>query len=312
MDCAVTMKDVSKLNTRSFMHGEMESGRLPLTALGLLLVAAVMHTTWNLLVKRAKEKQVFIWCSLAAGVILFIPWVWSSLFSIIPTWPFFLSSAVVEAIYYITLIRAYENGDFSLVYPMARGAAPAFLLIWATFFLGERPRLFGLIGIALLVFGLVMVGGKTWWTLRKTKGLSKSALALALGVACCISVYTAIDGAAVRRVPPLPYTVLAIAFTLLFITPAVVLRYGSSAIIGEWRANWKGIILVGLFTLLAYILALKAYTIARVSYAGSVREISVVFAAFVGWRWLGESFGLIRLAGAVLIFTGILVIAFAG
>ena len=290
----------------------MESGRLPLTALGLLLVAAVMHTTWNLLVKRAKEKQVFIWCSLATGVILFIPWVWSSLFSIIPTWPFFLSSAVVEAIYYITLIRAYENGDFSLVYPMARGAAPAFLLIWATFFLGERPRLFGLIGIALLVFGLVMVGGKTWWTLRKTKGLSKSALALALGVACCISVYTAIDGAAVRHVSPLPYTVLAIALTFLFITPAVVLRYGSSAIVGEWRANWKGIILVGLFTLLAYILALKAYTIARVSYAGSVREISVVFAAFVGWRWLGESFGLIRLAGAVLIFTGILVIAFAG
>jgi len=285
---------------------------MSLTALGLLLAAAMMHTTWNLLVKRAKEKQVFIWCSLIVGTIIFSPLLLTSPLLLVTTWPYLISSALVEAIYYITLIRAYENGDFSLVYPMARGAAPAFLLIWATFFLGERPRFFGLIGIALLVFGLIIVGGKTWWTLRKTSGFSKSALALALGVACCISIYTAIDGAAVRHVSPLPYTVLVIALAALFITPAVVKRYGNDAIANEWRANWLRITLVGLFTLLAYMLALKAYTIARVSYAGSVREISVVFAAFVGWRWLGESFGAIRLVGAMFIFAGILVIAFAG
>ena len=285
---------------------------MSLTALGLLLAAAMMHTTWNLLVKRAKEKQVFIWCSLIVGIIIFSPLLLTSPLLLVTTWPYLISSALVEAIYYITLIRAYENGDFSLVYPMARGAAPAFLLIWATFFLGERPRIFGLIGIALLVFGLIIVGGKTWWTLRKTSGFSKSALALALGVACCISIYTAIDGAAVHHVSPLPYTVLVIALAALFITPAVVKRYGNDAIANEWRANWLRITLVGLFTLLAYMLALKAYTIARVSYAGSVREISVVFAAFVGWRWLGESFGAIRLVGAMFIFAGILVIAFAG
>jgi drug/metabolite transporter (DMT)-like permease len=276
------------------------------------VAAAMMHTTWNLLVKRAKEKQVFIWCSLVAGTIIFSPLLLTNSLSLVSVWPFLLSSAFVEAIYYITLIRAYENGDFSLVYPMARGAAPAFLLIWATIFLGERPQLFGLIGIALLVFGLIIAGGKTWWTLRKTKGFSKSALALALGVACCISIYTAIDGAAVHHVSPLPYTVLVIALSVVFITPAVVIRYGSSAIVGEWRANWLRITLVGLFTLLAYILALKAYSIAPVSYAGSVREVSVVFAAFVGWRWLGESFGALRLIGTIFIFAGILVIAIAG
>jgi len=285
---------------------------VPLTALGLLLVAALMHTTWNLFVKRAKDKQVFIWCSLIAGVIIFSPLLFTSSLFIVSIWPYLLSSALVEAIYYITLIRAYENGDFSLVYPMARGAAPAFLLIWATLFLGERPRFFGLLGIALLVFGLIIVGGKTWWTLRKTTVFSKSTLALALGVACCISVYTAIDGAAIHHISPLPYTVLVIALTVLFITPAVVMRYGNTAIVDELRTNWIRITIVGLFTLLAYILALKAYTIARVSYAGSVREISVVFAAFVGWRWLGESFGAMRLIGTMFIFAGILVIAFAG
>ena len=285
---------------------------MPLTALGLLLAAALMHTTWNLLVKRAKEKQVFIWCSLIVGTIIFSPLLLTSSISLFSIWPYLLSSAFVEAIYYITLIRAYENGDFSLVYPMARGAAPAFLLIWATLFLGERPRLFGLVGIALLVFGLIIVGGKTWWTLRKTSGFSKSALVLALCVACCISVYTAIDGAAVHHISPIPYTVLVIALTVLFITPVVFMRFGNTAIVYELRVNWMRITVVGLFTLLAYILALKAYTIARVSYAGSVREISVVFATIVGWRWLGESFGTIRLIGAMFIFAGIVVIAFAG
>ena len=285
---------------------------MPLTALGLLLAAAMMHTTWNLLVKRAKEKQVFIWCSLIAGIIIFSPLLLTSPISLISIWPFLISSAFVEAIYYITLIRAYENGDFSLVYPMARGAAPAFLLVWATFFLGERPRIFGIVGILLLVFGLIVVGGKAWWTLRKASGLSKSALTLALGVACCISIYTAIDGAAVHQVSPLPYTVLVIALPTVFITPVVVKRYGTDAILEEWRVNWIRIVLVGLFTLLAYILALKAYSITRVSYAGSVREISVVFAAFVGWRWLGENFGVIRLVGSIFIFVGILVIAFIG
>jgi drug/metabolite transporter (DMT)-like permease len=285
---------------------------MPLTALGLLLVAAMMHTTWNLIVKRAKEKQVFIWCSLVAGVIIFSPLLLTGSGFPISVWPYLVSSALLEAIYYITLIRAYENGDFSLVYPMARGAAPAFLLLWTTLFLGERPRLFGIVGIALLVLGLIVVGGKTWWTLRKTAGLNKSALALALGVACCISIYTVIDGAAVRHISPLPYTVLVIAFPTVFVTPAVVKRYGNRAIVAEWRSNWIRIVLVGIFTLLAYILVLKAYTITRVSYAGAVREISVVFAAFLGWRWLGEDFGAMRLIGAILLFAGILVIAIAG
>src|SRR5438876_1476013 len=231
---------------------------MPLTALGLLLAAAMMHTIWNLLVKRAKEKQVFIWCSLIAGTIIFSPLLLTSPLLLVTIWPYLISSALVEVIYYIILIRAYENGDFSLVYPMARGAAPAFLLVWATFFLGERPRIFGIVGILLLVFGLIVVGGKAWWTLRKASGLSKSALTLALGVACCISIYTAIDGAAVHQVSPLPYTVLVIALPTVFITPVVVKRYGTDAILEEWRHNWIRIVLVGLFTLLAYILALKA------------------------------------------------------
>lgn len=285
---------------------------MSLIAIGLLLIAAMLHATWNLFVKRAKEKQVMLWLGLIIGVLCYMPLVIANPISVVSIWPFIVSSALLEGLYYILLIRAYEYGDFSLVYPMARGTAPALLFIWAAFFLGEHPRLFGAIGISLLALGLIIVGSSAWWSLRKTAKLSTNGLSIALGVALCISIYTTIDGAAVQRVNPLPYTVIVMGLSVLFITPAILLRYGKAAIVEEWRINWLRIALVGIFSLLSYILALKSYTIIRVSYAGSIREISVVFAAFLGWRLLGEKFGAIRLLGSILIFAGIVVIAIAG
>jgi drug/metabolite transporter (DMT)-like permease len=285
---------------------------MPPIALALLLVAAVLHAGWNLFVKRAGEKQVFTWWGLVVGSICFAPLLLLSQSFPLRVWPYVIFSALVEGAYYIILTRAYEHGDFSLVYPMARGAAPAFLVIWAVLFLGERPRIAGFVGLALIVLGLVIVGGNTWWSLRKTTALSGSGIGLALGVALCISIYSAIDGAAVRIVAPLPYTVLVISLSTVFITPVILVRYGGRAAAAEWRTNWFRIVIVGILMLLSYMLVLQTYAIAHVSYAGAIREISVVFAAFIGWRWLGEDFGLLRLLGASVIFIGILVIAIAG
>jgi drug/metabolite transporter (DMT)-like permease len=285
---------------------------MPLTALGLLLLAASLHAMWNLLVKNARQKQVFTWWALVVGAICFAPLLILTRAFPLQVWPLVICSALVEAVYYITLTRAYEHGDFSLVYPMARGAAPAFLVLWAILFLGERPRLAGFAGLALLVLGLIIVGGKTWWSLRKTAKLSTSGLALALSVAFCISIYSVIDGAAVRMVSPLPYTVLVLSLANAFFTPLVLLRYGRRAVVFEWRTNWLRIIIVGILAFASYMLVLVSYTIAPVSYAGAVREISIVFAAFMGWRWLREDLGLLRILGASVIFVGILIIAIGG
>ncbi len=137
-------------------------------------------------------------------------------------------------------------------------------------------------------------------------------LGLAFGVACCISIYSAIDAAAMRIASPVPYTVLIIGLGAALSAPVVFLRYGRCTVVAEWRANWPRIVAVGALTMLSYWLVLQAYAIARVGYAGAIREVSVVFAALIGWRWLGEGFGAARTAGALLIFTGILLIAVAG
>jgi drug/metabolite transporter (DMT)-like permease len=285
---------------------------MPLSALGLLLLAAVLHATWNLFVKRAKEKQVFTWWGLVVGAICFIPLLFIGPPLPLKIWPYVAASGLMESIYFVGLTYAYSLDDFSLIYPLARGAAPAFLLIWATLFLDEGPRPVGLIGLALLLLGLTIVGSASWLSQRKITLPNMKGTIVALATAFCISIYSATDGAAVRLAPSLPYTVVVLGLSAILIMPALLLRYGSHAVTAEFRANWPRIILVGILMLASYALVLAVYSFARVSYAGAVREISIVFAAVIGWRWLGEGFGAIRLVGAILIFAGILVIAIAG
>jgi drug/metabolite transporter (DMT)-like permease len=285
---------------------------MSLAALGLLFAAAVLHAGWNVLVKRAKQKQVFTWWAILVGALCFSPILIVNRPLPLQIWPYVAGSALFEALYFVGLTRAYDIDDFSLVYPLARGAAPALLVVWAALFLGERPRPAGLAGLTLLVLGLVIVGSAAWWSQRQIARPSLLGVAMALATACCISIYSAIDGAAVHLVPSAPYTVVILGLSALLIAPALLLRYGSRAVVAEWRTNWLRILLVGILSVASYGLVLAVYSFSRISYAGAIREISIVLAAFIGWRWLGEGFGSVRLVGAVLIFAGILVIAIAG
>ena len=108
----------------------------------------------------------------------------------------------------------------------------------------------------------------------------------------------------------LPLTVAVLETPAL--TPLALRRYGRRAALAEWRANWPRIVAVGALTQLTYWLVLRAYAIARVGYTGAIREVSIVFAALIGWLWLGERFGAARTAGSLLIVAGILTIAVAG
>jgi drug/metabolite transporter (DMT)-like permease len=285
---------------------------MPLSALVLVLAAAAMHTGWNVLVKRVESKQVFTWWALLIGSFAYLPLL--TLHTPIPAkiWPYALSSAFVEAAYYLTLTRAYTHGDFSVVYPVARGVAPALLAVWAMLFLGERPQPAGIVGLALVLGGLLVVGSGQWWSQPQGVSRHSGGVGPALSTALCISIYSVIDGAAVRIMAPAPYTALVFGLTSLCIAPLVLRQYGYRSVVTVWRTAWLRILVVGILTLLTYMLVLQAYAIAPVSYVGALREVSIVLAALAGWRWLGESFGAVRTIGAIVIFCGILVIATAG
>jgi drug/metabolite transporter (DMT)-like permease len=297
---------------------------MSLLALALLILAAVLHTGWNLLVKSATQKQIFTWLALCTGasaalpLLLTAPWLVSTFSA--QVWVLVIASGLAEAVYYIMLVRAYSLADFSLVYPLARGTAPLFLALWNTLFLNEPPRGGGLVGLGLIVAGLLSISAQTLVQLKLKlrprrkpgSGWRESGVGLALGVALCISIYSVIDGAAVRMSAAAPYIVMVFALTALVLAPFVLVTYRVKGIVEEWQANWWRILIVGAMTIITYLLVLQAYALSNVSYAGAIREISIVLAAFVGWKWLGEGFGKLRLAGALAIFAGIVVIAALG
>jgi len=279
-------------------------------ALSLLLAAGAMHAAWNLLLKQSEHRLVVTWLALAAGSLLFLP---ALVRSPVPRamWPFVGASAVVECLYYLLLAYAYGQADFSQVYPLARGSAPAFLAIWTVLLLRQVPSLAGILGMGLIVVGLVPVGGgDVWWRWSGPAFRSRGVVA-SFGVALCTSIYSLIDGVAVRRTAPAPYTVEVLLLAAVLLGPPVLLRYGRH-VVSALRRDWLRIVAAGALMLLAYTLVLRAYTMAPLAYAGAIREVSVVIAALAGWLWLGESFGARRLAGAVAVFSGILVLALLG
>ena len=215
-------------------------------------------------------------------------------------------SAVLEASYYLLLTAAYRVGDFSLVYPVARGTAPGLLALWAVLALAERPSGPGIAGIVCIGAGIAVVG----WSGKI--GRPTGALALALLLALVISVYSVVDGAAVRRVDPLGYTAALFLCVTFLLTPVLLAREGWPALRAVLRREPVRILGIGVGQLAGYLIVLWVYARAPVAYGGAIRESSVLLAALLGWRFLGEPFGARRLLGALVIVSGVALIALGG
>ena len=284
---------------------------MPIFALVLLFLSATMHALWNFLLKNSEEKYIAMgWQVILSGLFSLI----LIFFSGLPPremWLFAIISMLLEAIYFILLCIAYTDHDFSLVYPIARGAAPALLVLWSAIFLREQLTVGGYIGLAMITGGIILIGATTLLQNKGEKPHLKGILT-ALSVALVISIYTFIDGTAVKNGPALPYGLAMFVMVPFVTTPYLINRHGVESFKRVWK-NYRGYLLMGgVLGLVAYMLALFAYTIAPLSYSGAIREVSAVIGAFLGWRFLKEEMGGIRLVGSVIVFAGVMVIAFFG
>ncbi len=284
---------------------------MPILALVLLFFSAAMHATWNFLLKSAEEKYIAMgWQVILSGlfstVLIF--------FTGLPPrsmWGFAVISMILEAVYFILLCIAYSDHDFSLVYPIARGAAPALLVLWTALFLHEQLTTGGYIGLAMITGGMILIGATTLLQNHEEKPHLRGILT-ALSVALIISIYTYIDGNAVRHGPALPYGLSMFVMVPFVTTPYLVQRYGWSHFSAMWQQKRGYLLLGGLLGLVAYMLALFAYTFAPLSYSGAIREVSAVIGAFLGWRFLKEEMGGVRVVGSLIVFAGVMVIAVFG
>jgi drug/metabolite transporter (DMT)-like permease len=284
---------------------------MSIPAIALLLTSAVLHALWNLLLKQSDRKYIAMgWQIIISGIISLI----ALFFTGLPPrsmWLFALLSGTLEAVYFGLLTFAYNDHDFSLVYPVARGAAPALVVIWTALFLREIPSIGGFVGILLIVAGLAIIGATSLFQNGVAKPQFRG-ISIALSVAFVISLYTLVDGAAVKQGPALPYGLSFFVLMPILTTPLIVRYHGWSQMMTDLRAGPGRLILVGILGVVAYLFALFAYSIAPVNYSEAIREVSVVIGAFAGWYFLGEKMGKIRIVGAAGIFAGIVMIAVFG
>lgn len=281
----------------------------------LILFSACIHVVAHVALKTTRNRTAFVWWMLLGGSLLFLPVLILQWQPVSPlAWGVLLISAAFEAGYFAAIARAYHTGDLSIVYPLARGTAPLFLLVWSTVFLREHPTLGGVGGILLIAGGLYVVNlPRLGAWLEPLRALNTPGPRWALLAGVCISLYTVIDKFGITLLPPLFYTYLALLLTVILLAPGTFRENGWAALQAELRHSWPVALLAGFTTMAAY--ALVLYVMrggAPAAYAGAVREISVVLGAAIGILFLKENGSAMRILGALLVAGGVVIIKLLG
>ncbi|MCC7048513.1 MAG: EamA family transporter [Alphaproteobacteria bacterium] len=268
----------------------------------LILCSALMHASWNAIVKADRRHRLTSFgIIMATGTVIGAialpfagPMSWAG-------WPWLALSGVIHVFYFFFLLSAYAHGDLSHVYPIARGLGPTLVAIFSGTLIGEHLLGYELAGVLLVslgVMGLALAKGLSNWGGRGT------VFAVVTGVT--IAGYTVTDGLGSRA----SGNAIAYIAWLNVVEGPWVLAYAlwvnrPTQVVGYMRVEgWRACV-GGVIATLGYGLAIYALSIGAMAHVAALRETSVLFATVIGTRILGEPFGLRRLLAAGLIVTGL-------
>lgn len=283
-------------------------------AFTLIIISAVMHALWNLLVKRSRHKTVFIWWMFVASGGLFsliIPLV-AEPFQIPDTHTLLMVSlgAVCFVLYHLFNGRAYRGGDLSVVYPLCQ-TSMVYVPIWGVLLLGERLSITGVFGILLVIFGTYSIQLQRLSfaeMVRPFRNLKSPSVRDALTAGFIYSIGSIAEKSGVKQYSPLYFTYILVLL-MLFLMSFNMLRPKYRALIGaELREHWGLILCSGPVMMASFLTFRYGLNLSQVSYAVPVRQVSIVMGVLIGILFLRESFGRIRLISALLIMSGVVLI----
>ena len=284
--------------------GLEEGGRVGV--LVAVLGAAVLHAVWNAVAHAVPDRAGgFALLALSSGVCGSVAVAVTGL-PPAHAWPYIIASVLLHLAYYGGLLASYQLGQFSQVYPLARGTSPWVVAVVAIVVLHQRPVPLELAGVLLIsagLIGLVLVGG------RPSRRQAPALLA-AFGTGLMIAAYTVVDGVAVHKIDLATY--IGWVFMLQgFIVPLLVLWWRGPGFLRQDRSAMYAGLGGGLVSLAAYGLVLWAQTRGTLASIAALRETSIIFGAIIGALFFGERFGPKRaLAGSVVV-AGIVLINLA-
>jgi phosphonate utilization associated putative membrane protein len=266
-----------------------------------VLFGALLHASWNALVKSSSDKALdtavihLVGSVVALPLILIVGWPGAA------AWPFILTSVVIHIGYYIALTGAYKHGDLGLTYPLMRGTAPLLVALSAATMLGETLSPLSWAGVLGVCCGVLALG------LSRHALESPRAVGFALANAVVIAVYTVVDALGVRASGnALQYVVALFVLDGWPFALLVFMRRGGAVVWPYARARWPVAAMAAAASLGSYGIALWAMTQAPVATVAALRETSVLFAALLGVWFLKEAFNLRRAAGTAAIVAGIM------
>lgn len=266
-----------------------------------VMLAALLHAGWNAIVKTGLSKQTSMFllsvghAAIGACVALFYP---------IPApevWPWLLGSGLIHMAYQMFLAYAYEQGDLSRVYPIARGAAPMMVLIISLLFMSDPLEGNEIWGILVLGAGIVVMARGVL-----SNGESRRLLPFALGAAMATAGYTLTDGLGARvSGEPVAYVAWLMMLSAVFFTPAVIALKGTAVLRANGRA-WGFGMIAAAASFGAYAIAVWAMTLAPIALVGALRETSILFAVLIGWLFFNERMDRAKGLAALLIVSGVI------
>ena len=283
---------------------------MTLLALAFVLISALMHAVWNAIVKGGSDRLASGWATTAAGAAFGLAILAVAGLPPARALPIVFSSGALHAAYMDALTRAYDHGELSLVYPIARGVAPVLATAGALAAFRERLPDPAYAGIALITLGVLLLGFLGRGAAASTPRIA-SAIGWSLLAAATIAAYTLTDRQGVRLASPASYIGVLFLVLTAFLTPFVAWQRGGA----PWHlippSRWGALALSGAFSIGAYMLVLAALSISRVGYIAALRETSVLLAAWVGWRHLGDPQGPRRLVSSGLVALGLVILVAA-
>ena len=288
------------------------------TAIVLVLIAALSHASWNLLVRRSLIPELANWFMAFLGGVIALPFAVFYLVTAPPSaigWVFISGTVILHIAYFFTLGRAYKHGDMSVVYPIARGLGLVLIPIFGVLVLNESVSPIAALGIVSIFAGVIIVGAssptglKIW--LHPKSFIADRGVAFAVITGLLIATYSNWDKRGVEYVAPLLYMFTVQLGGSLGVLPILRRSYSTKDFTAEFKRAWKISVAGGALQFTSYGLVLTAFTLAPVSYVGPFRELAIVFGVLLAALVLKESVGKTRIVGATAIGIGAVTVALA-
>ncbi len=265
-----------------------------------VLGAAFLHASWNALIKLGASKitgmLILTLVQGGAGLIIALSRPWPDA----QVWLWLLASGVFHSAYKLFLAYAYEQGDLSRVYPIARGAAPLMVVVISALFLADVILPWEYVGVFVLGLGILTMAQGVF-----SSGESRRLIPLAIGSAMATAGYSLVDGLGARvSGDATAYVGWLFALDALFFTPICLALRGRAVLMADRRAWVMGSLAAGA-SYGAYAIAVWAMTVAPIALVAALRETSILFAVLIGWVWFGERLGVTKAIAAALIVGGV-------